>query len=374
MDSVRLWKCLFDENDVRSTGVLGTNSDFVWEGKKFTVRGLENYIFSSSEAMNRQRDLYNVAVLQDPYDVDGTLAYVCDLSRASLQRAQKYALHDAIDAYEDGATVPVSHHVRDTRSNLQYSSTPPRSPSSVLPMNNFHQSLRSLNDPPFNVKSIREMNKRLIRQHLNDSVYQNLAPNQKKRKRRSSTSGSYVSAHEPNLPYPQRRHSTSLLPTAYRQPVSLQTHNFSTFDRQRRRPSIADDFSQHMQFCNRLLNDLPIVDHSPCRRDSLSLAGNDLNQVPDRVESFDRCNNLEFTGNEDEYLLPPQIRRDSSCALRRRLHTGSVDEDRSMLRQMMLVQEQQQASFNDSALNEYANCIRGYSRLRRDSLGGNFGM
>ena len=108
MNSVRLWKCLFDESDVRSSGILGTYSDFGWEGKDYTVRGLENYIFSSPEVMNRQRDLYNVAIFQDLYDAEGMLAYVCDMSRASLQRAQNYARHDAIDAYEDCETAPFS--------------------------------------------------------------------------------------------------------------------------------------------------------------------------------------------------------------------------------------------------------------------------
>jgi hypothetical protein len=401
MHSIRLWKCLFDENDVRSNGVLGTYSDFRWEGKDFTVRGLENYIFSSSGEMNRQRDLYNVAVLQAPYDADGMLAHVCDMSRASLQRAQNYALHDAIDSYDDCASAPVSHQIRDMGHRFQCGSSPPRSPSSILSIDTFHQSVEPMHAPHVDITSIREMNKRLIKKHLNDSAHQDLSPVQKKIKRRSSTSGSYVLAH--NLTYPERRRSTSFLANDYRQPVSLQIQNISSIDRQRRRPSMADDFNQHMQFCNRLLNDLPIVDHCPYRRDSLSLAGSGLNKVTDQLESISGQSHRGYLGIDDEYLMQRQLRRDSLCGSQRGLFAGfdpdikassisSIpvhvpclssstmkpptkafdNDDRSLLQQMLL--ERKQSSLNDSALNEYTGYIRSYSRLRRDSLGGNFGM
>ena len=395
MNSVRLWKCLFEENVTRSSGVLEIYSDFSWEGNDFTVRGLENYIFSSSKEMNRHRDLYNVAVLQYPYDSDGMLACVCEMSRASLQRAQNYALHAAIDSYECSALAPAFHRIGSKCRRF-----PPMSRPAVLSINQFHHSVETMNDQLFDITNIREMNKRLIKQHLNIRVNQDLSPARKKLKRRSSTTGSsYALAHETSLTNPERRRSTSFLDKDSRQPVSLQMQNISSSDRQRRRLSMVDDFNQHMQFCDRLVNELPIIDHSPYRRDTLSLNCSGLKEVSNQVESTAEINNRVNMEIDDENLLQRQIRRDSLCGSRRGLRAGIgtdtvtstisslpvstamkpanevFDDDNHLLLPVgQMLREQEQSSLNDSAFNEYTNYIRSYSRLRRDSLGGNFGI
>jgi hypothetical protein len=396
MNTVRLWKCLFDENEVLINGHLGACIDFRWEGKDFTVRGLENYILSSSEEANRHRDLYHVAVLQDPYDADGMLANVCAMSRASLQWAQSYAVQDAIDPYEASSLTPISDRIGNTFPRLQCGSTPPRSPSSILSINKLHRSMETPHDKKLDITCIREMNKRLIKQHLNDSAYHNLSPVQKKLKRRSSSTGCYTLTHRSNLTYPERRHSAaSLSKDLRRQPVSLQMHRIPRIDHQHRQPP-SMDLNEHMQFCNRLLNDLPIVDHGPYRRDSLTLANSDSKVFHDQIGSND-------LGMEDEFVLQQQIISASLCKSRRALFSGIGNDnfasdtstvpvsyesfnttvpyenfsdygDRSLLRQMLQPVHQKPFSTHDSALLEYTNSVRNYSRLRRDSLGGNFGF
>ena len=136
MNSVRLWKRLSDGNNLRSNGALGAYSDFMWDGEEHTARGLENYIFSSSHEMNRQRDLYTVAALQDPYNAERMLSYVRDMSITSLQRAQNYALHDAAASLNNyviiqSRTHSISAHVGGT--------------SSVFPINDPRQDDRSIN-------------------------------------------------------------------------------------------------------------------------------------------------------------------------------------------------------------------------------------
>ena len=343
MNSIRLWKYFYYDSNVRFNGALGKYCDFTWDGVDYTVRGLENYIFSSSEETRRQRDSYTAAVLRDPYNADSTFAHLCDLSRVSFQRAHKNAQHDVVDSYtgRDCAAAPMS-------------------PASILQMNITDRRKRTHNI----FSSATEMNKQLIAQHLSDNTNLNSSRLQKKAKE-----GSHI----------QRRHSTSLSKDC-RQPVSLQLHSVARIDQQRRRLSMSDDFSQHMQFCNRLLNDLPIINHSLSvhRRDSLNLSGSMMNQVPDQTQSTSQSfvgnngsGNTNLKSIDDEYVLQQQMRRDSLFG-----PAGIVIERYARPEPDLFMSgiKRPQQDVIVGEFPDYTNYIRSYSRLRRDSLGGNFGL
>lgn len=225
------------------------------------------------------------------------------------------------------------------------------SPASILHMNITDRRKRTHNI----FSSATEMNKQLIAQHLSDNANLNSSRLQKKAKE-----GSHI----------QRRHSTSLSKDC-RQPVSLQLHSVSRIDQQRRRLSMSDDFSQHMQFCNRLLNDLPIINHSLSvhRRDSLNLSGSMMNQVPDQTQSTSQSfvgnnggGNTNLKSIDDEYVLQQQMRRDSLFG-----PAGIVIERYARPEPDLFMSgiKRPQQDVIVGEFPDYTNYIRSYSRLRR---------
>jgi hypothetical protein len=361
MSSLRIWKLLQNENRVDGDNtVAATSTHFVWNDLEYTIRGLENYIHSSSRIIQRQRDLYTVVVLQDPYDTDRIHNQVQVWSDAALQRAQSYAIQDAIDVNADriiSSTTPPPRYYGSSSSSLSSrhaDTTPPRSPTSLLPVEpstpvgTVYATKHKL---PF--MNVQEMNKLLIAQHLKSPPEivrkrgpwsrgaQAPDPTNKKPKRRSSTMSAagtteLESPQEPSPPY--RRYSTSHLlspppngaiVSAQRRPVSLQFHTPSTsrhlLPAPPRRHSMMDDYQRHMNFCNQLLNDLPPVtvtsnnirnqqgaQHATTIPDPHGASS--MNTRPWHIGMKDgNCNSMAGGGIEDESIRrqQPQLRRDS---------------------------------------------------------------
>lgn len=261
--------------------------------QQYTIRGLENYVYSTSEEVSHQRDLYTKVVLEEQ-NCDSIREKVELWSAAASDRAQTWALHDVETVSEEEHHRIILRHRRRRHSSMgdvvrssssssadKGSLNPPRSPSSVV------VDLTREDESGGGLQDVKEMNKRLI-EHMQQQQLQQHSPMEgapaalprPKKTRRVSASGQHQRLPtvrladpqrqcEPSFPRKnastmdqddrgnQRRHSMHM--TA-RQGGELQlTHQQSLHHqhrqpRQQRRNSIADDFDRHMSFCDQLLN------------------------------------------------------------------------------------------------------------------------
>jgi hypothetical protein len=273
-----------------------SNKNFVWKDQEYTIRGLENHVYSSTQIINRQRDLYSVLVFQDPYDAEGIRMMVQDWSRKALHRAQLHALQDAADVREGTAT--------STQLSLRQPAVPaaaPSSPSSVTngPGNSKKRKASFLD--------IAEMNKRLIEQHAKSpsTIDKSI---QKLKGRPTAPSASSNSNCIAGTANSLRRFSTSSTVSSQQQhPVSLRFHA----SHQPRRLSLAEDFSRHIKYCNRAVNELPLVaGYRHHRRDSRRLLRASTMIPSDTIDQQQVCMKQGFRMSGECMVYQP-IRRDS---------------------------------------------------------------
>lgn len=271
INSVRAWYSVL--GDVKSSGF----------DEHYTVRGLEAYVFSSAQEQSQQRDLYTYTVLQEQ-DCERIKPKLEVWSAKALERAQIWAAQDAQSAGIEQPTRCFSTAANHDDFNCI---TPPESPASVVGDGN-------VVDNRWHVK---DMNKRLIKQMLEQ---QQLQGQPRKKQRRDSALGqqrnsmhqgerpgtsslyqqdvnyqtvmgrnSIQDQRRTNLALGQQSHGSSGLHQPQEQTAQV-NHKMS------RRDSIADDYEQHMKFCNQLLNHHHQVAQRHNRgvghRDSLALA------------------------------------------------------------------------------------------------------
>jgi hypothetical protein len=271
------------------------NNYFVWNDQEYTIRGLENHVYSSTQILNRQRDLYSVVVFQDPYNVEGIHLMTQDWSRTALQRAQLQALQDAADVRK--GTAP-SHHLFFTPHVVPVFA--PSSPSSVTngPGNSKKRKASFLD--------IAQMNKRLIDQHIKSPSTADTTMQKPKRRPSAPSETSHSTCIDGRTNYRRRFSTSSAASPQQRQPVSLRFHS----SRQPRRLSLAEDFSQHMKYENHAGIELPLVSgHRYYYRDSIRLSCN-MNMDPPDPLDLNACTKQGFS-KDDENMFYKPVRRDS---------------------------------------------------------------
>lgn len=267
-----------------------TCNHFVWNHQEYTIRGLENYVYESAQILSRQRDLYSVAVFQDPYNAERIRLTAQNWSRMALQQAQLYALQDAEDARN--GSLP--------QAKFSHGHSPTSTPSSPLSVTNGPGCSRKRKAA---FMGIAEMNKRLIEQHMKSPTPSDETI-QKPKRRPSAPLVSTNSELNGEKTKSHRRYSTSSVASLKkRQPVSLRFHSSP----QPRHLSLSEDFNHHMLLCNRAVSGLPLV--ASCRhhnRDPLRLLRKAAIIPPELDELCHQRVNIA-----DESMIYHAIRRDS---------------------------------------------------------------
>jgi hypothetical protein len=338
------------------------------------MRGLENYMTWSKE-LCRRRDQYKIALSRNFYDSE------C-LSGVALEHAYLHAFRD--DAGTIGKQEVLSH-----RQFRRTSTFLPGSPVSVLQSGKrILPTFERVNTTPSGA-SIRDMNKRLIEDHLNGNSYKNHSfdgsipvmnnrltndhlnenrcaypPPFKKQRCRPPTVSSkqVIDLTCETITSTQQCHSDSFSASGRRQPE----RRFSHLQDKLRNQSLKEEYDQQMTANNRLINDFPLVDDIWYRWYMLKhglASGIDTDQFMNE--------NMSYT-----HAMHPKIHRDLVYSH----HTSNMGSHisfqqgvpyldcRSDFLGTLLREQELNASLDERYLQECSDFIEIYSRVRRDSL------